>query len=294
MSNHACRIVLAALASVLSLCHASFADAGLFRAYLSAHGADTNSCALADPCRLLPAALAAVADGGEVWILDSGNFNTAQVDISKSVTILAVPGSLGSLVIPDNGSAVSIAGAGINVTLRNLVVVNLGKNPLHGITFDQGQQLLVEGCEMSGGDQSNGSSGIYVTANGVVTVRNTTLKTFSQGISIHNNARATLIDSTIINTQEGATAGAGPGLASSLTVAHVTMSGVDRALLVAASASGFASIVSDANTFTYISTVYWFSNAGGTEVIWTRQNNTTGFYGTLITPGRTLSVLSPT
>ena len=61
MSNRHCRIVLAAFASVLSLCNPSFADAGLFRAYLSVHGADTNSCALADPCRLLPAALAAVA-----------------------------------------------------------------------------------------------------------------------------------------------------------------------------------------------------------------------------------------
>jgi hypothetical protein len=93
MSTRACRIVVAAVTSVLCLFNPSFADAGLFRAYLSVHGADTNSCTLADPCRLLPAALAAVADGGEVWMLDSGNFNISQVNISKSVTILAVPGS---------------------------------------------------------------------------------------------------------------------------------------------------------------------------------------------------------
>jgi hypothetical protein len=32
----------------------------------------------AAPCRLLPAALAAVASGGEVWMLDSANYNTAR------------------------------------------------------------------------------------------------------------------------------------------------------------------------------------------------------------------------
>jgi hypothetical protein len=293
MSNRHCRIVLAAFASVLSLCNPSFADAGLFRAYLSVHGADTNSCALADPCRLLPAALAAVADGGEVWMLDSGNFNTSQVNIGKSVTILAVPGSLGSLVIPDNGSAVAIDGAGIDVTLRNLVIVNLGRSPSHAILFNQGQQLLVEGCEMSGGVSNNGATAVYVAA-GVVTVKNTTLKTFSVGVSIHNNARVAVTDSTIVNSQDGAVAGAGPGFSSSLMVTRVTMSGVDRALRLAANVGGFASIVSDGNTFTYVGTVYWFDKAGGTEVIWTRQNNTTGFYGSLITPGGSLSVLNPT
>jgi hypothetical protein len=196
------------------------------------------------------------------------------------------------LVIPDGGSAVAIDGAGINVTLRNLVIVNLGKGPHHAIFFNQGQHLLVEGCEMNGGDNTNGASAVYVN-DGVVTVRNTTL-TFSDGVSIHNNARATVTDSTIVNSHTGAVVGAGAGFASSLTVARVTMSGVNTALLVTADVGGFASILSDGNTFTYIHTVYWFEDAGGTEVIWTRQNNTTGFYGALITPGGSLSVLNPT
>src|SRR5258706_4304709 len=74
------------------------ASAGLFRTYLSVNGSDANACTLPSPCRLLPAALAAVNDGGEIWMLDSANFNTTTVSITKSVTILAVPGALGGVV----------------------------------------------------------------------------------------------------------------------------------------------------------------------------------------------------
>src|SRR5262245_55407077 len=52
-------------------------EAQLFRAYLASDGSDANPCTLPQPCRLLPAALAAVANGGEIWILDSAIFNTS-------------------------------------------------------------------------------------------------------------------------------------------------------------------------------------------------------------------------
>ena len=55
--------------------------AGTYRVYLSAKGFDSSPCALSAPCRLLPAALAAVTDGGEIWMLDSANFNTGQVNV---------------------------------------------------------------------------------------------------------------------------------------------------------------------------------------------------------------------
>jgi hypothetical protein len=74
------------------------AHAQVFRAYLDASGSDANPCTLAQPCRLLPAALAAVASGGEIWLLGSANYNSGPVAIGKSVTILAVPGAVGSVV----------------------------------------------------------------------------------------------------------------------------------------------------------------------------------------------------
>jgi hypothetical protein len=87
------RIALAGLLLAAGTSHAQ-----LFRAYLASDGNDANPCTLPQPCRLLPAALTAVASGGEIWMLDSANYNSAMVNIGKSVSILAVPGAVGSLV----------------------------------------------------------------------------------------------------------------------------------------------------------------------------------------------------
>ena len=100
------------------------AQAQLFRAYVASTGSDANPCNLPAPCRLLPAALAAVADGGEIWMLDSANYNTATVTIGKSVSILAVPGAVGS-VVAVGGPAISITAGSLTVAVRNLVIVPL-------------------------------------------------------------------------------------------------------------------------------------------------------------------------
>jgi hypothetical protein len=80
-----------AYAFVVTLLLSATAQAQLFRAYLAPDGLDANPCTLAAPCRLLPAALAAVTDGGEIWMLDSANYNAGPVNVAKSVSILAVP-----------------------------------------------------------------------------------------------------------------------------------------------------------------------------------------------------------
>jgi hypothetical protein len=123
------------------------AHAGLFRAYLSVNGNDANDCSVAHPCRLLPAALAAVNDGGEIWIVDSANFNTGAVAITKSVSILAIPGALGSLVA-NGGEALTVDTAGIVVALRNLSFTNLASGT-YGIRYLQGQSVTVDGCRFA-------------------------------------------------------------------------------------------------------------------------------------------------
>jgi hypothetical protein len=77
------------------------------------------------PDRTVPAAaaaLTAVASGGDIWMLDSANYNTGTVTIGKSASILAVPGAVGSLVALNNGPAISITAAGLTIALRNLVI----------------------------------------------------------------------------------------------------------------------------------------------------------------------------
>jgi hypothetical protein len=137
------RFTGAVIATVLV---AGTAHAQLFRAYLAPSGNDANDCTLPTPCRLLPAALAAVADGGEIWMLGSANYNVATVDITKSVSILAVPGVVGS-VVATGGPAITVATAGVKVSLRNLVIARLaGAGGTGGINMTNGASLTVDNC----------------------------------------------------------------------------------------------------------------------------------------------------
>jgi hypothetical protein len=121
------------------------AGPALFRAYLAADGNDANPCTLAAPCRLLPTALNAVASGGEIWMLDSANYNTSTVAISKSVSILAVPGVVGS-VVATGGPAIRISLPGLTVALRNLVIAPAITMPAgtDGVFMTSSSHLAIE------------------------------------------------------------------------------------------------------------------------------------------------------
>jgi hypothetical protein len=139
------RFVAAAVLAVLSVA----SHAGTFRAYLSITGNDANPCSLGAPCRLTAAALAAVNDGGEIWFMDSGNFNIATLDITKSVSIVAVPGAIAS-IFALNGPAVNIATPGVKVSLKNLVIKSLaGAGSTSGIVVTSGASLIIENCTIS-------------------------------------------------------------------------------------------------------------------------------------------------
>jgi hypothetical protein len=132
---------------VAVLCGASAANAGLFRSYLSLNGNDGNPCTVQLPCRLLPAALTAVNAGGEIWMLDSANFNTAPVNIGKSVKILAIPGQMGSIV-GSGGDAIFINTTG-DVTLRNLQILNFSGGA-NGINIANASAVHVEKTSIDG------------------------------------------------------------------------------------------------------------------------------------------------
>jgi hypothetical protein len=187
------------LACVALLAGPAGAEAGLFRAYLSSKGSDSNACTVGAPCRLLPAALAAVNDGGEIWIMDSANFNTGPVTIAKSVSILALPGALAS-VVAASGNALVISGSGIKVSLRNLQILNFNLGA-SGIHFDTGSALTVDGCEIYGVPLN----GIEASAPGsLVTVRNTVVHDVGgAGISVAAAERVTLEQVSISNTTAG-------------------------------------------------------------------------------------------
>ncbi|HZZ92475.1 MAG TPA: hypothetical protein VFE23_07925 [Usitatibacter sp.] len=141
-------VPVAALIAAVILSPAVHAQA--FRTYLASYGMDTNPCSVSAPCRLLPAALNAVLDKGEIWILDSANFNAGQVDISKNVSILAIPGATASIVSAGNFPAVTISTAGLKVSMRNVVIANNANNPgTYGIQLNANSELSLEECVFS-------------------------------------------------------------------------------------------------------------------------------------------------
>ena len=197
MTCHTALRAICALA--LGLLLSAVAQAQLFRTYIAPDGVDGNPCTLAAPCRLLPAALATVIDGGEIWMLGSANYNTAPVNINKSVTILAVPGALGS-VVAIGGNAINIATAGVKVSLRNLVIVPfVGGGGTNGIVMTAGIGLTVENCLIA----NLPGTGIVVVGPTNVLVTDATIRgNTTYGLYAQNGARATVARSTFSNNAQ--------------------------------------------------------------------------------------------
>jgi hypothetical protein len=133
--------VLAGLIVILALP----AYAQPVRTFVSTTGLDANPCSKASPCRNFGAALAAVASGGEVVVLDSGGYGPVTID--KAVSLIATP--FHAAIAPTSGSAVTIVAAIEDVViLRNLYLNGQGAGT--GIQFDIGAALHVEGCTING------------------------------------------------------------------------------------------------------------------------------------------------
>lgn len=198
MNLRTLRTTLAAIALALVL--SSAAQAQVFRAYLAPTGNDANPCTLAAPCRLLPAALAAVANGGEVWMLDSANYNTATVTIAKSVSILAVPGAVGS-VLAIGGPAIQVTADNLRIGLRNLVVTALvGGGGTTGVEMTGASRLTVEHCLFS----NLPNLGVYVRGEGGLRIANSTFRdNTSYAVWLQDGATGTIAGTQMLGNGNG-------------------------------------------------------------------------------------------
>jgi parallel beta helix pectate lyase-like protein len=126
---------------VLALQGTAFAQAT--RTWVSGVGDDTNSCSRTAPCRTFAGAVAKTAAGGEVDVLDPGEFGP--VVINKAIT-LASEGVLAAVAATAGFEAIVIhVPAGAVVTLRGLTITGAGAG-LTGIDFQGGGELHVEKC----------------------------------------------------------------------------------------------------------------------------------------------------
>ncbi len=220
--------VLAAVASTFFFASAS-AQAASFRAYVALNGNDANPCTLQQPCRLLPAAIATTNAGGEVWLLDSANYNTGPVNIDKSITILAVPGVLGS-VVALGGNAINIATAGVSVTLRNLNILPYpGASGFRGIHMTNGAKLTVQNCNIV--DFSSGR-GLSVTTAAQVTVIDSVFRGHDRGATFDSGATARISGSHFSGSFVGVHATANTAsLTTTVTVSNSIASNNDYGIV---------------------------------------------------------------
>jgi len=189
---------------------------GVFRAYVASSGNDANPCTVVAPCRLLPAALNAVATGGEIWMLDSANYNAGTVNIAKDVTILAIPGAVGSIVAVGGNAAVNVTSG--RVVFRNVVVTANAVNPgFVGINVAPSAftQVIVEDSSFS--NLSNAA--IAATGSMELDVKNTVIRNSNIGVNVADGATVNLSGVHIFRVDEGVTVNG--NAASSTTLAHI-------------------------------------------------------------------------
>jgi hypothetical protein len=102
---------------------------------------------------------------------------------------------LGS-VVGSAGDAIEINTAAVNVTLRNLKILNFsgGQNGIH---MTNGASLKVEGCEIAG-FSGNGYSGIRVSTPAKVTIVDTIVRDNYAGIWFDNGSTGDVARTTVV------------------------------------------------------------------------------------------------
>lgn len=299
--------------ALCALLGSGVASAGLFRAYLSANGSDANPCTLQKPCRLLPAALAAVNDGGEVWILDSANYNTGQVNVTQSVTILAVPGALASMVAAPSAVALNVNASGTSVTLRNLNVRDLnGQNANTGIRLQAGASLRIETCEIygvafgivletAGATATIVNTAIHDTEVGLITIDANHVS--MDGLSASNNnvavqavngAHVTLSNSNLAANGLAIRADSGGGTFTVVDVARSTVSATAAGSVgfTVSAGSGNVAEIFVHSTTVHVDTGFSFDGLGGSETIYSFGDNQVIIYSALVKGPGSLTPIS--
>ncbi|HEU4597022.1 MAG TPA: right-handed parallel beta-helix repeat-containing protein [Pyrinomonadaceae bacterium] len=147
--------------------------------FVSAKGDDANPCAHASPCRTFAGALAKTDFGGELAVLDSGEYGPVTINYSVKITAVGVFAGITAF----DADAVTVKpSSGAVVALRGLTLT--GQGGAHGIYYDgpgaaragdpkePSATLHVENCTISGFTVN----GIYFYGNGSLLVKDTTVR----------------------------------------------------------------------------------------------------------------------
>jgi hypothetical protein len=167
------RIFLRGIVAGFFLCLTGSMAFGAPRTWVSGSStaSDSGTCPRTAPCATFAYALRQTNAGGEVDVLDSGDFGF--VDIRKSVSIVA-DGVLGGILVPS-----------CFPTPCDAIFVSVGANDV----------VVLRGLTLNG--VGTGGRGINFSAGGVLHVENCTISNFAIGIAAYD-ARQVFIKDTIV------------------------------------------------------------------------------------------------
>ena len=114
------------------------------KTFVTGTGNDGFSCAdVANACKTLAVALSKTQSGGEITVVNAGDYGTVNID--RSVSISNDSAGEASILAPSTTGVLIGAGQGDVVSLRGLVIDGLGSGA-GGILFSTASALHVQNC----------------------------------------------------------------------------------------------------------------------------------------------------
>jgi DNA-binding beta-propeller fold protein YncE len=190
------------------------------RTFVSAStGSDSNACTRAAPCLTFAAALENTSAGGEIDVLDPGDFGP--VTLTGSITIDGGNGLVAGVgVVPGTSGITVNAGATDIITLRGLAFDGYGETGASGVVFNSGSRLHIEQCTFQGFD----TAGIA----------------FTPGTGSATTAQMLVDNSTIVGNAGGVLVKPTEGIAAAVTLiqVHIDQNSGDGLIADGTSGSG--------------------------------------------------------
>jgi hypothetical protein len=153
--------------------------------WVSSLGNDANQCTLAAPCMTFAGAMASTLPGGEIDVLDPGDFGP--VVITKAISIDGEALGVGG-ILPGPGTSGIVINAGVKdvVNLRGLIFDGATAPGTSGIVFNSGASLNIDNCVIQGFSGAGIAilPGVGSASTARFTVQNTSIFNNGAGVSI--------------------------------------------------------------------------------------------------------------
>jgi hypothetical protein len=196
--NGSCQVTMNSLESVTAMFSASGGGGPSSQTFVSATlGSDSNPCTRMSPCLTFAAALAQTTAGGEIDVLDPGDFGP--VTITKAVSIFSdAVGVAGTIPSSGTSGIVVSAGASDLINLRGLIFDGVNASGTSGVVFTSGAGLHIHNCVLQG-----------FTTSGI---------TFSPGSGSAAKTNLIVRDTTFLNNATGILIRPSGGIAANVTL----------------------------------------------------------------------------